>query len=216
VPSSSTASLRDRRRSYTQNEIAGAAIGLFDERGYDQVTVDDIATAVGISTRTFFRYFATKEELMLRESRRVHRRLVRALASRPVEEGPVTALRNAFVESSRVAPDERDLVLRYGRVQVQTPVLNERMIGAQAVANETVVAMVAQRMGVDAETDFRPEAIVLAMTAVASATFRRWVASGGHGTPSESIASAVALLEAGLARLDHAQPGGSEQQTPTQ
>src|SRR5688500_11186488 len=104
------ASLQDRRRRYVAQEIAQVAMRLFGERGFDDVTVDEIAAAAGISSRTFFRYFATKDEVVLQYQRRIQERLVEALAGRPAGEGPVTALRQAYLHTSRVAPEDRERV----------------------------------------------------------------------------------------------------------
>jgi AcrR family transcriptional regulator len=56
--------LRERRRDQTLKEIAEAALRLFDAQGYKQTTVEDVARAAGVSSRTVFRYFATKSELV--------------------------------------------------------------------------------------------------------------------------------------------------------
>lgn len=60
-------SLRERRRRQTTGEISDAALRLFDEHGFAETTVDDIAAAAGVSRATFFRYFRTKEEAALHE-----------------------------------------------------------------------------------------------------------------------------------------------------
>ncbi|MGW0042740.1 TetR family transcriptional regulator [Rhodococcus sp. NPDC003348] len=57
--------LRERRRRETRHEISDAALELFEERGYAGTTVDDIAARAGVSQRTFFRYFPTKEDTVL-------------------------------------------------------------------------------------------------------------------------------------------------------
>jgi AcrR family transcriptional regulator len=56
--------LRERRRDQTMREIAEAALRLFDAQGYKQTTVEDVARAAGVSSRTVFRHFATKSELV--------------------------------------------------------------------------------------------------------------------------------------------------------
>lgn len=58
-------SIRDRARGALRGELADVALGLFEDRGYDDTTVDDISTAAGISPRTFYRYFGTKEDALV-------------------------------------------------------------------------------------------------------------------------------------------------------
>ena len=61
-------SLRDRKRARTRQALVDAATDLFERNGYDETTVADIAAAAEIGTRTFFSYFASKEELLFPES----------------------------------------------------------------------------------------------------------------------------------------------------
>jgi len=56
--------LRERKRQQTRQELIGAAMRLFEERGYEQTTVAEIASAAGVSTKTFFNYFASKDEVL--------------------------------------------------------------------------------------------------------------------------------------------------------
>lgn len=56
--------LRERKRQQTRQELIGAAMQLFEERGYEQTTVAEIASAAGVSTKTFFNYFASKDEVL--------------------------------------------------------------------------------------------------------------------------------------------------------
>jgi AcrR family transcriptional regulator len=56
--------LRERKRRQTRQELISAAMRLFAQRGYEQTTVAEIASAAGVSTKTFFNYFASKDEVL--------------------------------------------------------------------------------------------------------------------------------------------------------
>lgn len=77
-------------------EVSDVAFRLFTERGFENTTVEQIAAAAGLSRTTFFRYFGTKEELVLGRVSEFGRQVADALASRPAEEQPWDALRRAF------------------------------------------------------------------------------------------------------------------------
>lgn len=88
--------LRERTRRAVQTELLDAAQELFAERGYEAVTVDEIAEAVGISRRSFFRYFGSKEALVLGKYDRQGEAFAEMLAARPATEPAWTALRRMF------------------------------------------------------------------------------------------------------------------------
>jgi len=75
--------LRERRRRDTEAEVERSALALFAERGFDRVTMDDVAAAAGISTRTLFRYFPAKVDLVLGRLRRIDDALRPALDGSP-------------------------------------------------------------------------------------------------------------------------------------
>ena len=79
-----TATLQQRRRLETAAEVSRVAMLLFAERGFDAVTVDEIAAAAGISPRTFFRYFASKDDIVLQYRRRLDERLVDVMRAQRV------------------------------------------------------------------------------------------------------------------------------------
>ncbi|GIH09598.1 hypothetical protein Rhe02_76650 [Rhizocola hellebori] len=97
-------SLRDRKRARTRQALVDAAADLFERNGYDQTTVADIAAAADIGTRTFFSYFASKEELLFPESDSRVQATVDAIAARKPADGPaevlLTALRNIGEDSN--------------------------------------------------------------------------------------------------------------------
>src|SRR5690348_11827911 len=121
--------LRERKKQRTRDALLRAAVELFTTRGYEQTTVDDIAEAVDVSQRTFFRYFAGKEEAALALQQLAVARFVEAVRERPADEAPLAALRQAVLEGwdtlheiiEAVVPVE--LYLRMYRVIESTPVL---------------------------------------------------------------------------------------------
>lgn len=192
--------LVERRRRLVRDDIGRVAVDLFAESGFARVTVDDIAAAAGISQRTFFRYFASKDDVVLDYERRLVDRLVAAVVARPPREGPVKALRNGYLATSRVAPGDRDRVVRLGRILAATPALRAAAHGAHA-HNDALLAEVARRMGV-AAGDRRPRVVVAAMASVAAAEWAAWVDEGGDGDAAARIGAALSLVEEGLAGLD--------------
>jgi AcrR family transcriptional regulator len=89
-------SLRARTRRAVRAEVVEAAMALFLSRGFAETTVEDIATAAGISRRSYFRYFATKEDALAEGLAAVGGEIASALADRPATESAWLALRRAF------------------------------------------------------------------------------------------------------------------------
>lgn len=83
---------RDRKKRATRRALREAAHQLFTERGYAHTSVDDIATAAGVSRRTFFRYYARKQDLLRADMADLLPVLLEALRSRPADEPPLAAI----------------------------------------------------------------------------------------------------------------------------
>src|SRR5436189_5890623 len=88
--------VRERTRRAVRGELAQLAVGLFVEKGYDETTIDDLAAAAGMSKRTFFRYFASKEELVMGKYEILGEQLAEDLAARPADEPIWASLRRVF------------------------------------------------------------------------------------------------------------------------
>jgi len=88
--------LRERTRRAVRSELIDAAVALFAEHGYENITVDQIAQAAGISRRSFFRYFGSKEALVLGKFDRLGDEFAQALSARPADEPAWEALRRMF------------------------------------------------------------------------------------------------------------------------
>ncbi|MDI5938274.1 TetR/AcrR family transcriptional regulator [Micromonospora sp. PTRAS2] len=100
-------SLRERKRERTRQAIVDAAVDLFERHGYEGTTIADIAAAAEIGTRTFFSYFASKEELLFPENDARVVAAIAAIASRKPGDRPadllVRALRDANENSTELA-----------------------------------------------------------------------------------------------------------------
>ena len=92
--------LRELRRERNAREIQRAAMSLFAARGYADVTVEDIARGAGISERTFFRYFASKDHLLVAEAGRRIAVIHESLTRQPDDLDAWQALRNAVLDQS--------------------------------------------------------------------------------------------------------------------
>src|SRR5690606_36376086 len=90
--------LRERKKHETRAALIRAALELCEQRGVDDVTVADIADAAGVSPRTFFNYFATREEAILGSGDDRAARLAACLARRPSDESAWDALRGAYAD----------------------------------------------------------------------------------------------------------------------
>jgi len=114
-------SLRERTRRAVQKEIGDAALALFVARGYDATTIEDIAAAVGMSQRSVFRYFATKEEIVVGKFDLGTDDMLHTLRDRPGDEPVWTSLRRLFdiVDSSQQQETTRPI----HRVVLETPAL---------------------------------------------------------------------------------------------
>jgi AcrR family transcriptional regulator len=193
-----------RRARLVREEVSEMAMRLFIEHGFGGVSVDEIAAAANMSQRTFFRYFATKDEIVLQYERRLRRRLHDAVRLRPADEGPVTALRNAFIETSTAPPDYRDHARKRGRVLIDAPMLQARVQMVLAEADADLADLLTQRMPALASRSRETRARIIVVTVVAVATYswNEWVMSDSNKDPAVYLANAFDVLAAGWDVLD--------------
>ncbi|WP_328881953.1 TetR family transcriptional regulator [Streptomyces sp. NBC_00299] len=172
--------LRERKKQRTREALLRTALELFTTQGYEHTTVDDIAAAVDVSQRTFFRYFAGKEEAALALQDMTVAHFLEAVRERPPHEAPMQALRQAVLEGwdtlneaiEAVAPVE--LYLRMYQVIESTPVLLAAHLRRSAEIEEAIARILAEREGVDLDTDPRPRLAVAVFGGVMRLTERQW------------------------------------------
>ncbi|MDI9834532.1 MULTISPECIES: TetR family transcriptional regulator [unclassified Streptomyces] len=192
--------LRERKKQRTREALLRTALELFTTRGYEDTTVDDIAGAVDVSQRTFFRYFAGKEEAALALQEMTETHFLRAVRDRPPHEAPMEALRQAVLDSwdslsevvESVAPVE--VFLRMYQVIESTPVLLAAHLRRSLETEEAIARVLAEREGVDIDADPRPRLAVAVFGGVMRLTERCW-STGGDTSLDAIRALAVQHLE---------------------
>jgi AcrR family transcriptional regulator len=158
------AGLRERKKQRTRLALIDAALDLFLAKGYERTTVDEIVARVNVSQRTFFRYFATKEDVIMSFIAEYDAVLTQVLAARPPEEPPRVALLRSLrrvleaVEDSHDSDMERFRRLR--QVTETTPALVSAQMAQYAATEKLLVAEIARRQGVDPAADLRPHLLV--------------------------------------------------------
>ncbi len=103
----SSASLRERKHEFVRREIERAAWDLFCTAGFDGTTIEAISRDAGVSRRTFFRYFASKEELLSTSIRDFGQRIVLRLAEAPHRGSPIAMMERAFLTIVREEMGEK-------------------------------------------------------------------------------------------------------------
>jgi AcrR family transcriptional regulator len=166
-------SLRDRQRAQIRADIRRAAFRLFIERGYDAVTTEEIATAAGVSPRTFFRHVPSKEELLLAPVRHGGAAIVHLLEQRPASESPDVALANAIITRTR-SFDESDTE-EWREALMMAPALIDRLRFHTPADKDRATQIIAERMGTDSDVDIGPGLLVQLSFAAADFAFQQWV-----------------------------------------
>jgi AcrR family transcriptional regulator len=139
-------SLRERKKARTRAAIREHALRLFREQGYDATTVEQIAAAAEVSPSTFFRYFPTKEDVIIQDG--FDDRMFEALDRQPSSLSPVAALRAAMRETvATFTPAEWAEFQELSAIGMSHPQVRARMIDEMARMMETAADMVAKRTG---------------------------------------------------------------------
>jgi AcrR family transcriptional regulator len=187
-------SLRERNKARTRAELEEAAVALFASRGFDRVTVDDIAAASGVSRRTFFRYFDSKEDVLLADQAQRLVDLRAAFVDRPPDEPLVAAVRKALLVIADAYEDERPTMFVKIRLIFSTPSVMARNLERQVAWENTLAELIAERLGVDVATSL--EARVLGTSAIAAvrAAVGVWLDSGGAANLHDVCAEALDIL----------------------
>ncbi|MBP2702648.1 TetR/AcrR family transcriptional regulator [Microbispora sp. RL4-1S] len=209
-------SLRERKKRETRQRIADVAMGLFLQRGFDNVTVAEVARAADVSVNTVFNYFRTKEDLFLDRSEDVEEQLARVVRERRPGESAIRAVRRDFFDALRTGDwrygmhEGVDLFARRVR---ESPSLSVRMLEIGYRREERLALALAEDAEIDSETksgsdadDLTPWLVSAQVCAVIRALTRHFAMRRMAGEETERILAdvrdqaehAFRLLERGI------------------
>jgi AcrR family transcriptional regulator len=169
-------SLRERKKAQTRRSIQEHALRLILDQGYDNTTVEEIATAAGVSHMTFFRYFPTKESVV--ESDDYDPLIARLIEERPPEEDALTALHHALSQGlAKIYEADKEALFVRTRLVLTTPALRARQWQNQHATEQLFTdALTARQPAADT---LRTRVLAAASLAALTTALTMWVDGEG-------------------------------------
>lgn len=174
--------LRERKKQQTRHRVEAAAMELFVRDGFEATTVEGIAGAAEIAPRTFFHYFATKEDVVLADYADRLRRLLEHLAERPADERSWECLRQAFRAVAAEESEHREAMASRLRIMADAPTVAARSLLLQSGWERDLAAVLASRTAVRDGDEPPPELLAAASLAAMRASIQQWL-----GDPSVDL-----------------------------
>ena len=188
-------SLRQRKRARTRAALIAVALDLFERQGYEATTIDEIAAAADVSPRTFFRYFATKEEVALGDD--LGPEILGLLAARPADEPMLESVRRVISDGlALLSEDDREALLARLKIVYRTPPLRARRWEFQLEMGRITGAIVAERRGLQPDD--------LGSRVTAAAAFTAIEVAMDHWQQHDGREDLSAVLDAAIGHLGHA------------
>jgi AcrR family transcriptional regulator len=187
---------RARRKLATRDALQSAALRLVRGRGPDSVTVEEICAQAGVSPRTFFNYFASKEEAIIDWDAEIDAFVVHAVAERPAAESPLRAIRSvlgaAIADAMRMEPWQDRLQLIH-----EQPGLIGRFVAVMSSVQRAIARGVASRTGLATDHLYVELTAAVSVAAIRTA-IQAWTDAPAGTDPARLIDDAFAYLESGL------------------
>jgi len=188
--------LRELKKRRTRAAIQEHALRLFEAQGYDATTVEQIAAAAEVSPATFFRYFKTKEDVVIEDD--YDPLLAAALEKAPADLPPLRAIRYALREAfTEITPEEMEQVLSRTKLIMSVPALRARSLENLLATIDAVAPPLAARLG-RPESDRTVRVLVGAAVGAWLTVILEWLASDGATDLPTLMDSALAALDDGL------------------
>jgi AcrR family transcriptional regulator len=188
--------LRERKKERTRAELTDAAFRLFEERGFDETTIEDIVEQVEVSPRTFFRYFDSKEDVVIGFFDDMGLELRSMLAARPPDEPPFDALRGALGSLVDLYEERADRVIAAKRLAYETPAIRARLLDKHARWENGVTEELCARLGTDDERG--PRLIAAVGLAAYGTAVNSWCTRDGAPNLHTLVDEALGEVEQGF------------------
>ncbi|MFG3421263.1 TetR family transcriptional regulator [Micromonospora sp. NPDC049460] len=199
--------MAQRKRQLVADELTEAALQLLALKGFDVVTIDEIAATAGVSRRTFFRYFASKEDVVVQFLTGMGSDIGAELAARPADERPSVALRHAVWVPIAACADHPDRALRVVQLILRTPALLARFLERQAQWRDDLTAVLESRLGLDPGTDLYPQLAAGMALSAFDTVLQRWSDNDGTEDPADLTDRAFAVMAPALDAVERRAAG---------
>ena len=178
-----TTAINERKRQAVRSYLSEVALRLLTDRDFESVTVDEIAAAAGLSRRSFFRYFASKEDVVFQFLDQMAERLRDAIVAWPPGESPLAAVHAALRPRVAAYVADADRTLALVRLLQRSPALRARELESRQRLHELVAEAIARRLGLDHHADLRPRLVAGIALVPFDVAITRWV----EGRPGEDV-----------------------------
>ena len=190
--------LRERKKLKLRRTIQAQAIHLFEAQGYEQTTVEQIAEAAETSTTTFYRYFPTKEDVVLDDD---YDTLIAAtVATRPAGEPLTSTIRAAAAAVVAAGEADREHVIARLRLMAAVPALDARYAAEERKTIDLLTGLLADRTGRPAG-DYQLSLTAAALVAVLFTAARRWATERGATPLATLLDQAITTIDPLLTAL---------------
>lgn len=186
--------LRERKKQQTRRALQDAAMRLFAEKGYDRTTIEEIADVADVSYRTFFRYFATKEEVLEADFTELFERMEAAVSERG-DTSLFDSLIAVGTDMCREFEDRGDFLLLRYRLVLATPVLAARALLLQSELHARLADLVVGELDVSGDDIVAVRLLLGSINGVFDAALAIYMEAEGRR-------SLVGLFEDGVRTLD--------------
>lgn len=183
---------RERKKERTRASLREHSLRLFNEKGFEATTVEEIAAAAGVSHMTFFRYFPTKEDSALSDD--YDPMIAELIAERPSHESAAEKIRHALTAGlARMSAQDRAALLTRMRLVLKTPALQAGTWERQNADRQRVIDALSRSTG-SAEDTLRTRVTVAASLAAASEAIRFWAENDGRPDLAQLVDQALSSL----------------------
>lgn len=192
---------RATRQARLRAQLVGYGLELCRKHGFDATTVSDIAEAAGISRRTFFRYFDSKDDVVfdwVREQGAILRPL---LMARPAGEPSMQALVSVYLALTRHYDEDRARSVAVTRIVFDTPSLSRRYLDENTRWEDDIARILEHGQRIGKNEAFATRVLISSVTAAFTMAMRGWAANNHTGTLLTWVERAFAALESGLDQL---------------
>jgi AcrR family transcriptional regulator len=187
--------LRERKKIKTRTAIRDATYALIEEQGYEATTVEQIAERAEVSPSTVFRYFPTKEDIVLTDE--YDPVMLEELRARPVGEPWMESVRHILHRALDLSDLDYEITRLRAHLMIQVPAVRARMMESMSVTGRLLAGAIAERTGRDAD-DLEVRVYTMSLIGGLTEIYQYWAENGMRDDLHGLLDRALEVMEHGL------------------